>query len=490
MIRRWLLLISLVALAGCTADPEPTPIVVPTVPVAADETPLPTEAPLPEPSPVPDAEILFQDTVIIAAPESPVSDLSFDAPAGEVIRVESRVQDGGVSYRLELIDMFNNLLAAFTADTARQTAALDEFTLPYGGLYMLRLTAVTGSGAVEVTVLPLELASGGGPIEPGGTAEGLIYAPDVYHTFQIALEAGEVVTIATRAQEGGALDTRFALYGPDGRLIAEADDIDQPVDLNARLAGFVPEITGTYMLVVGSVGQAEGDYEVVITRDTQPPEAQGAPDIQYGQTLQARFFEGDTLSLGFDGTIGEVIAVTVTNPDEDLDVDILVVSPFGQTIAYVARGLRGEPETLAELQLPYSGRYQLELRPRGEGTASFTVSQLSGDSLSGGGILRAGVPLAGRFDAPGVFHTYQFEGAAGETIALSVESFAPEDAPIDPGFALLAPDGSQQVFVDDVGDALDPVLAGYTLSQTGTYTVMVYAFTDAVGRYEITLLVE
>jgi hypothetical protein len=240
-------------------------------------------------------------------------------------------------------------------------------------------------------------------------------------------------------------------------------------------------------VIVNDVGSAIGAYTFSITSDTTPPEAEGAPSIVYDSEYRADLVEGSNLNATFDGGVGDVLRIEVFNLDPEVDVDIYLKSPFGQIIAYAISANQGEAAAINEVQLPYAGRYQLELKPRGAGQASFRVGQLT-TGATGGGIFGDELTkaLPGSFSQPNVFHVYQFNASAGDKITLAVYSVN-QEGQVDVGFALLGPNGLQLVFADDsTGDnPPDPELVDYEMTQTGVFTVIVYSFTSATGTYEL-----
>jgi hypothetical protein len=342
---------------------------------------------------------------------------------------------------------------------------------------------------VRVTVTALGPPSGGGIVgETPYSANALISDSAVYHTYQFSLGVGETVTIAARANVPGAPDLRMSLYGPDGRFISEVDDTSPPTDLDAVIPGFIVPVAGQYTAIVSNYGDALGAYIFSITSDAEPPQAEGAPDMLYDSSYRAALADQSALALTFDGTVGEIVRIDVTDPTPALDVDIYLISPFDQIIAYAVGNTAGQGESLNEVQLPYSGRYRLELRPLGTGEASFAISRQPIDLLTGGGLFgdEPSGTRSGVFNAANVFHYYQFNATAGDSVTLTVTS-AEDAEDIDIGFALLGPDGHQLAFADDsTGDRPnDPSLSDFEVRQTGTFTVVVYTFNGASGAYDL-----
>jgi hypothetical protein len=496
-----ILLTGLLFSACQSGTPQPT-----ILPTPSEQIPFVSETPVLEPgetlnAPTPTVvaslaagTVILDQTSQLDAQQGGRVELSFDSNASQAVRLDANLLSGALDYSLHLVDKFGNFIASLEPGVGQRVQSIHEVTLPYQGSYRIFLTPIDGSGAVQVIVTALGDVTGGGMLEGvGSSIEASISSEGVYHTYQFPLRAGEVVSIAARASVNGAPDTQLALYGPDGRLIARSDDVNAPADLNAVLSGFVAPLDGLYTVIVSAYAGSTGNYTFSLTSDTVPPQAQGQPDVEYGKYYQAALFEGSNLAVTFDGQLGDVLRISVVDLSPELDVDIRLLSPFGQIIAYATGAGPGQGEVLNEVQLPYAGRYRLELVPAGAGNATFTITQLAASELSGGGILgdQPNGVLTGRFDAPNVFHYYQFNATAGDRITLRVVSTS-ERGQLDVGFALLGPDGLQAAFVDDSdGDnPLDPSLIRYEAVETGTYTVIVYAFGDATGSYELSYIRE
>jgi hypothetical protein len=443
----------------------------------------------------PTSELGYEPGMVIIDQTNPISaaqgdeiELVFDAAAFQVISLDSVLVSGTLDYELHLVDMFGNFLIMLESSPGITTETVPEFSLPYEGTYRIVLLPLTGEGSVQVKVTGLEAASGGGVISGlGESVGGMVGTPRIYHTYQISLDEGDVVTVAAKANVKGAPDMHLVFFGPDGRYITDADDVSPPEDLDAIVSGYVVPASGTYTAIVNNVGAAIGAYTFQVASDTVPPEAQGDPDITYNNDYAVNLFEGSNLTVTFDGNVSDVLSIEVLfSADDEVDADIYLKSPFGQIIAY-ATGAEEESTAINEVQLPYAGRYQLEMKPYGGGQASFRLNLLA-TSATGGGTFgdELNKVLPGSFAQPNVFHFYQFNASAGDKISLVVYS-ANQDGELEIGFGLLGPNGQQLIFADDSeGDnPSDPELVDYEVAQTGTFTVIVYSFNDATGTYEL-----
>ena len=73
-------------------------------------------------------------------------------------------------------------------------------------------------------------------------------------SFDLDLRAGQIVTLTA----GGEVDTVLTLYGPDGREVAQNDDVE-PGDLSSRII-HAAQTPGRYRAVVSGYGDATGAF--------------------------------------------------------------------------------------------------------------------------------------------------------------------------------------------------------------------------------------
>lgn len=501
--------VSALFISACqSASPQPvappsasgTPLSEPTQ-VTHDEPAISEDMPvdpttLPTPTTAPDVApgtIIVNQTTVLDARQGEEVEILFGGLASQTIRLDATLTEGGADYELRLVDMFGNYVASIESNPSLMLHSIAEFTLPYSGTYRIVILTLDGVATLQIVVTTLSSSSGGGYLSGLGSAiDGRMGAERVYHMYQFPLTQGETVTIGARASVLGSPDLNLTLYGPDGRYITEVSDLAPPDNLDAILPGFVAPLSGTYTAIVTNYGGTFGEYEFSISQGTDPLPSEGEPDIVYDVSYWAQFYDQSNLRVTFDGNVGDVLRVEVTEVDKELDVGIYLYSPFDQVIAFAVNSEEqwGEDQVLSEMQLPYGGRYNLELRPVGSGQASFKIVHLTREDVTGGGRFddEGGGSLYGSFLLPHVFHFYQFSANAGDRITLNVHSVS-EAGQLDIAFAVIGPNGLQVAFADDSqGDnPADPALVAYQVTRTGVYTVVVYLLNEATGTYELEL---
>lgn len=462
------------ALAAC--QPAPT-VALPTstgrAPTATVETPpaeesAPVEALVTTPEPTMPAGTLLHETVALSAGGGGAA-LAFAGRALETVRVGVDVAGGAAAYSLAVVDMFGNRLATV------EDRGLAELTLPYEGTYRLEIVPRSGSASLDVSVTRLaEPSSAWRLAGPGDEASGTFDAAGAVHSYVFPLEAGRVVAVEAAADGGDPLPVQ--VFGPGG----------EPVGGEGAAVLIAPH-TGEYTVLVGGDG-ASGEYTLRVRRADVPPEASGTPDVEMGRDYRAALVEGSPLTLTFDAGPGDGLRVEVSGIEAPVTASVRLLSPFGQVLAFAVGEEGAESTVIREAQLPYAGRYSLEISPRDSGEARIRLVPLAPTELTGGGDLEAARAVrTGRISEPNVFHTYRVEGRMGDIVSLTAR-LEPVAGPLAPALALIAPAGSQVTYSTgvDSGDTVETTIGGYRLPQTGTYFVVVYGVAGGSGVYELT----
>ncbi|NDJ51727.1 MAG: hypothetical protein GYB68_01430 [Chloroflexi bacterium] len=448
-------------------------------------------APEPDLAPLtvqPTSPVLLTDTRIFDAEEVSNESFEFSAGAGRVIRIDAQVIEGTLDYQLILRNDSDVVLARIPAGELGN-ARLNEFNIPRDGRYQLEVSAQSGRGALQVTIEMIDSATGGGILQGFEIAEAAVLGQsNVFHTYRFTLREGDIISIGAISDAYAEPDTAMLLFGPDGGLVAEAQDREAPVDLDAVLPAFEVPQSGTYVAIVSATDDTMGPYTFVVNpvdeADLLPPTE---PDVQVGNAYRVGFAAEDPLLVTFDAQLGDALAIDVFDLTEDFAPGLYLYAPGGQTLAFVVGNpdLPGQPVRIDEIQLPFSGRYTLEIRPNVDGQASLQISSLN-DQISGGGFYFDANSFAtsATIEAPRVFHVYQVNASAGDLISVELSS-STLTGELNLAMALLDPSGNQLVFVDDTPTSSDPSLQLYQIQATGSYVLVVYSLTIGTGSYDI-----
>jgi len=187
----------------------------------------------------------------------------------------------------------------------------------------------------------------------------------------------------------------------------------------------------------------------------------------------------------FEGKAGQQI--TIEMKSEEIDPYLILLGPNQRDIAQDDDGA-GSKNARITVRLPADGTYTLvansyEASESGAYTLELKASatEPSRAILQEEGALVAGGPVLPSDNS--LYQEYSFEGRAGQSVAISLEStdFEPYVAIIGPNDRLLAQN-------DEGSDSSKNAFLSVTLPATGRYRVIVNAY-DASGRGRYTLTV-
>lgn len=211
--------------------------------------------------------VIQPTTITLTAGAGPV-DVNFTAAPDEVLTITARsLAAEPIDVTLEiLLDAervaFNDDVRAPLDDLAPQDSAITNLIVAEAGNYTLRLHSFSGaqSGDVEVVVQSKPL------VEACPTGD-IPLLPHRAFTCQLDLQAGQTVTLSAR-DTSGTLDPVLALLDPTGAQAARNDDhasADLKLNvLDAQIAAYAVEQTGTYTVRVSDFGGAAGTFNLLV----------------------------------------------------------------------------------------------------------------------------------------------------------------------------------------------------------------------------------
>ena len=260
-----LLIVGLLALAGC--DTAPTqPAATPT-PGPPTQTPLPSETPRPTATPgyrLGGGSLRLDEPYPAALlPDVPARFL-FQGDRLQTFGITVTPQQPELDIRISLLDQ--NQTPQIVVDRGGPGAAetIPQFGLPVDGTYAVLAEIVAGSGDVvaELTRFAPADRGGGGEIEldasRNGEATGTFSAPDMVHAFGVPVRGGDVLVFEVAAEDSGVaphftlLDDNYNILGEyeaEAGGTAVSDDTYIPFD-------------GDYTLLVRNASDGTGTYTV------------------------------------------------------------------------------------------------------------------------------------------------------------------------------------------------------------------------------------
>ncbi|WP_296815035.1 DVUA0089 family protein [Brevundimonas sp.] len=299
-------------------------------------------------------------------------------------------------------------------------------------------------------------------------------------SFDLDLRAGQIVTLTA----GGEVDTILTLYGPDGREIAQNDDVE-PGDLSSRII-HAAQTPGRYRAVVSGYGGATGAFTFEME-----------DGVDFDLSWEARELDEQVVSLSRGRT--EIRVPVSLNAEENfvastfaltegLDTTLELLDASGQSVA--ENDDRGDG----------SLNSQIAYRPLAAGPYTLVVSSFSGED-SGDLLLstaidpNADIPFdfasierepfqrtAGALTQAEPERAYSFELAAGQTLLALADA---DDEALDPILTLRGPDGLTVALNDDRGDGSLNSAIAYTAPQNGDYSLEVSGYGTTLGGYSL-----
>lgn len=186
----------------------------------------------------------------------------------------------------------------------------------------------------------------------------------------------------------------------------------------------------------------------------------------------------------FTAVEGRYATLTLTPGNEQSDLTLTLLAPSGRTVAQQDSGYGGDSELLADLLLPETGAYIIQVSEffNEPDTYGLTISLSDEPIYGGGGTLEINQQIQATL-RPTAEDTWQFNGQEGQTISIILTPLDEFDAV----FTLYAPDGSTIATYDEgySGDA--EVWVGYILPTSGQYSLTVNSFGDNGGDYQLAI---
>jgi YD repeat-containing protein len=251
---------------------------------------------------------------------------------------------------------------------------------------------------------------------------------------------------------------------------------DEP-EFNVILAAVPTSVTSTGMTLAvpsngtsGRLSVTTANGRAISTSDFfVPPSPYVAANVGYtgrvtlGNSTSVGISTGSEIGLLlFDGTAGQRVFINTSNNTYGYHLPTLtLLSPFGATVASGVGG--GYIDTVT---LPQTGTYTILANPSTT-TGSITLSTYSVPPDLTGTIAIGGSPVTVT-PSVGQNADLTFSGTSGQTISLTETNVTDTT---EPYVSVLNPDGTTLEGPTTMGSG--SMLPGTTISQTGTYTVLV-----------------
>ncbi len=318
------------------------------------------------------------------------------------------------------------------------------------------------------------------PIQPGETLSGAlsVTAPAATYTFEV--RSGETVTIRLSSLD---FDSYLQLLDEDGALLAEDDDGGGGLD--AQISAFELPADGAYTIVVTSARHSQNADQVSTGNYTLTLEGGGGlaqNPIQVGQTVSGRLdWDAPTAAYTFTAHAGDSVVIAVAS--RDFDSFVSVQDAHGDEIASDDDSGGSLNARIGPLNLPEDGTYTIVVSSySSSGAAGAFELTLSAPHVNQ---INYGEIVEGRIPKEELFVTYNFQGAAGDAVVITMVSsdlysYMELAAPADPSL----PIASSQYYYESlgIGSRIGPLV----LPESGAYTLTVGDSDDEhTGRFTL-----
>lgn len=350
---------------------------------------------------------------------------------------------------------------------------------------------------LAVTLPYLSLAQSAPDVQLGQPISGRLTADRLEARYAYQGQAGDRLTIAVES----SFDSYVEFQDDIWQRLAANDDA-AALDVTLARSGLF------YIYVSSYSGLSTGDYTLRVDGDAVQQVAD-LTNISYGQTAEGELdSDVESVPFSFQGSAGDNIRITLNTSEfdafltlENLDGDVLASddNSGGETDALLEFTLADDGTYIIQVLDAFgqeSGAFslRLDLLENGEPVIFPTIvpaATLPPDPaqptavptpapVSGGDTLVFGGSVTGILE--GQPFTYTFEGTAGQTVVLILES---DD--FDPFVSLLDSDGTVLASDDDSAGSLNALLE-FTLPADGTYSVEVTSFfSNPRGTYTLSL---
>jgi uncharacterized protein YjdB len=322
-----------------------------------------------------------------------------------------------------------------------------------------------------------------GKVTMGEIVSGTIALPGEVDEYTFSGKVGDEVNVFFQATGGTDEDLLLTVLSPSGSTIDDVQCDGRATSLERQSTGRLRlESTGTYTVRVKGVGTDRGPYRFQVFRIDRRPELVPAA-IAIGQIVDGEQISpyGDIDEFTFAGTYGREVNVFFQGTSGTNDDFVLsLVSPTGSVVA--TRGSPGYATTLTgyntgRFTLTENGTYTVQVRGNSSiddrGTYRFQVFPIDHAPERATAAIVLGALVTGEDISPvGDVDEFTFEGTPGR--ALQISLLATGERSSDLGLELVGPTGVVLGTVyasSGYGVKYTPIV---TLSQSGTYTVVVF----------------
>jgi len=437
-----------------------------------------------------------------------------EAEAGERITADIEFTDDNGDIDLELQDASGSYLDGSISVSDGESV---EYIADSDGTYYVRVYGFGGAtNSYDITTDTTETDYGGeDSLEPnddqssatqlgsGGSYENLtVHNSEDQDYFAVDATAGDTISADIEFSDtsgdidmdledssGTALDSSYS--------VSDDESVEYTVQSNGTYYVRVHPWSGAPNGYNISVETTEGDVDT--SGDSLEPNDDRASATQLGsggsyENLAVDSDEDEDF-FSVEATAGDTISADIEFADANGDIDLQLQDASG---SYLTGSNSISDDESIEYTVQSDGTYYVRVYPWSGAPNSYNISvettegSSDDDQIQDGDDLRSissGETAQGTIDTSdptveGYYHEpVTFDGESGQAVNIDMESETG-----DAYLVLQAPDGSYVEYNDDGGDGLNSQISGYTLTQTGQYTIIATSFSgDDTFDYTLTL---
>ncbi len=308
----------------------------------------------------------------------------------------------------------------------------------------------------------------------GDTVSGVLGRNQVA-TYTFTGIAGQVVSVAADAQ----FDSLLQLYGRDNLALVEDDD--SAGNQNPLINAFTLPQNGDYRIILrGYAASAQGSFRLSLVEGAYTVPVASGSVIDYYQTITGYLDRNQEPAYTFKGTQGDIVTISAS---AGFDSNLTLKGPDGTVLITNDDSANSINPMIEFFTLPTTGDYTIILRGySADSLGTYELALSKGEAnFDRTTPITYGSTFTGHLDA-GAQVAFTFTGSSGDRISVTVQSN------FDPNLLLRDDQGNLVTQDDDSGGRLQPALTDFRLPRTGTYVVIVDAFSETdQGDFTLTL---
>lgn len=419
---------------------------------------------------------MAEQTIEFDQPEQATTDTRpmwrFDGAAGDVVVITMNAEEPRLDPFLRVLDE-QGVIVADNDDSGGSLNSLIILSLPESetGTYFVSTSGFGGSsGAYELT-----LARNLPAIHVGDTVQGSV---DTVPIWQLELQAGDIISLTMKPADDKTT-VFLTLLDASGDYLRDGNRYEAGVPSEILL--FIAPETGVYFIQATSQSEdGDGAYELSVgERETRP--------LPPNQTETASTADGTIWA--FEAQVGDVVSVTITTADENLNAYITLHNGLWNELGYAEVGYGNRRSNIGFIPLYKAGTYYVEVGTFDGSSGDYDLT-LTQESVPPA-LLIVDEDTAVATVTSTTFNNllWQFTGEAGDRVTIDLES--PNEF-FDPYLTLIAPDGVTLFEDDDSGDgprSYDARIQDFELPEDGIYYILV-GRPNSLELYTLTLRIE